>query len=505
MKVPDENPGADLAPAQARGADALLVNGPGARPTGLRASSVLLSRATWFVQLRWLAVLGVFGTTFAARHVLGLGVREWPLYVIACLLLASNAYFYCWARGLRAVEQEGERVRRAKVFANAQISSDLVLLTLLLHFSGGVENPFSLFFVFHMVLASILLSALASYLQATFAVALFGGMALTEYLVPELHRPLVGFLREDVSQNGLYVLSRVLVLGATLYIAVFFTSSIAHLLHQREAELQRASAQTEELVWQLAEGNVRLMSLEEKQARFMRVAAHQLRSPLAAIDSCLKLVLDGYLVSDRDRELDMVSRAHTRAQGMLTLIGELLDLARHRDAKASPDKVRPSQVDAVVKSVLNLQAHVANERSVALEVQPGLPGIWIAAAEDKVRDAVTNLVSNAIKYTPAGGQVHVRTWRQGERAWCEVKDTGIGIPDEDQDQLFQEFFRAANAKAMASQGTGLGLVIAREIVRSYGGDIEFESKVDVGTTFRFHLPVADEPTCASASPVDAAC
>ncbi len=455
------------------------------------AAQVLISRVTWFVQLRWLAVAGVFATILVARHALGLPVPGGPLYVLACLLFASNTCFHYWARRLDRIEDDALRLRKARVFANVQIGSDLVLLTLLLHFSGGVENPFSLFFVFHMVLASILLSAKDSYCQAMLALALFMTMALVGYVWPGAHVHLKGLLPGEVCRNGLYVFAHVAALGVTLFIAVFLTSSIAHRLRAREAELREAHARTERLVWSLADRNRRLQEIEERQSKFMRVVAHQLRSPLAAIDSCLKLVLDGYLKDDRERELDMVLRARTRADAMLELIGELLDLARHRDLVREEAKEPPANLDAVVESVVRLQAPVAQEKHIELTLDAKLGAVRVPLSAEKAQDAVGNLVSNAVKYTPAGGRVAVRTWREGDDAWFEVKDTGIGIPKEEQEHLFTEFFRASNAKAIEAQGTGLGLAIALEIVKQYGGDIEYESQVGAGTTFRFHVPIVD--------------
>ncbi len=242
-------------------------------------ADTLLSRTMWFVQMRWLAIIGVFAVIAAAQGVFRLSLSAAPLYACACLLLASNFVFWRWGRRVSREKEEETRSRKARRFANCQIVSDLVLLTALLHYSGGVENPFSVFFVFHMVLASILLSPLASYLHATFAIALFGGMATAEYLWPAFHHPMVGFTPVELSGDWLYVASHVAALGAALYIAVFLTSSVSAQLREREAQLHEATQRMEELVWALTDSNLRLLQLEERQSRFMRVAAHQLRSP----------------------------------------------------------------------------------------------------------------------------------------------------------------------------------------------------------------------------------
>ncbi len=186
----------------------------------------------------------------------------------------------------------------------------------------------------------------------------------------------------------------------------------------------------------------------------------------------------------------MVARSHQRAESMLELISELLDLAHHRNAKPEEEAEEPAELEAVVRETVELHRATAEEKNMKLEWRAEAPGAKVPAGAAAVRDVVSNLVSNAVKYTPEGGKVSVRTWIDDDRVWFEVQDTGIGIPKEEQYQLFHEFFRATNAKEVQVHGTGLGLVIAREVVTKHGGDMEFESEEGVGTTFRFFMPLA---------------
>ena len=116
----------------------------------------------------------------------------------------------------------------------------------------------------------------------------------------------------------------------------------------------------------------------------------------------------------------------------------------------------------------------------------------IVATPDGVDRIFDNLVSNAVKYTPAGGSVSVALGTERDMARVEVADTGIGIPDESLNHLYEEFYRAPNAKAQVKEGTGLGLAICKELVTRYGGNITFHSKPGQGTTFVVTLPLATE-------------
>jgi len=132
-------------------------------------------------------------------------------------------------------------------------------------------------------------------------------------------------------------------------------------------------------------------------------------------------------------------------------------------------------------------ANLGKEIELEIDAEPG-----IATQGDPVRlgQVLDNLVSNAIKYTPNGGGVSITMTRTGETATIAVSDTGIGVPAEEQDQLFDRFFRTSNARTAGIEGTGLGLAITRRIVEAHGGTIGFESVEGTGTTFRLTLPHA---------------
>ena len=119
--------------------------------------------------------------------------------------------------------------------------------------------------------------------------------------------------------------------------------------------------------------------------------------------------------------------------------------------------------------------------------------LFVSASEEEIDRAVNNLVSNAVKYTQEGGEVAITLRAQEGSARLEVADSGIGIPEEALDHLFEEFYRAPNAKAQVKQGTGLGLVITKDIVTRYGGTIRVESAVGKGTRFTVVLPLVPDP------------
>jgi len=240
---------------------------------------------------------------------------------------------------------------------------------------------------------------------------------------------------------------------------------------------------------ELARAKEELERLDKMKSAFMLTVAHELRAPVAAIQGYLRLILDGY--ADPDKQREMLERSDQRASELLALIEDLLALARVKDA-APEEKRVPVPVGDVLKQVADLlQVEAAKKRiafSVRAEANP-----TVLATRDHIRQLWTNLISNAIRYTPEGGSVSVSLAMRDGMVEGVVEDTGIGIAAEDLPRILDEFYRTRTAKEMVSGGTGLGLPIVKRIVETYGGNISVESEVGKGSRFTFRLPLHAEP------------
>jgi signal transduction histidine kinase len=264
-------------------------------------------------------------------------------------------------------------------------------------------------------------------------------------------------------------------------------SELNEQLRAANAECKARREELERLNAELATANAKLRELEDVRAQFTLLVTHELRAPVAAIQSYLKLILDGYVPQAKTRET--LEKAERRAMEQLALISDLLELGRIGSADAR-GLVQPVQVENLLREQVDVHAASARERKITVNVSiaPDLPPVL--ANPDQIKSLWTNLISNAIKYNRDGGRVEVSLRVEGKRLVAAVSDTGIGIPPEAMARLFSEFFRADNAKAVSRLGTGLGLSIVKEIVERAGGQITVESELDKGTTFRFWLPAA---------------
>jgi signal transduction histidine kinase len=235
-----------------------------------------------------------------------------------------------------------------------------------------------------------------------------------------------------------------------------------------------------------------LEALEVSKAHFIRVVTHELRSPVTVTQSLVRGVLKGYAGELTDKQAEVFGRVSRRLDVLESLVNDLLDLAAGRVPELAEEEGPVLLNASVGRAVLLLQPR-AEEKGLdmTLRLCRDQPIVW--GTEEGLDRIFVNLVSNAVKYTPSGGTVTVSVRRVEEQAQVEVADTGIGIPEEALPHLFEEFYRAPNAKALDEVGTGLGLAIVNDLVERYGGRIDVESTVKRGTTFTVTFPVYRRP------------
>jgi len=264
-------------------------------------------------------------------------------------------------------------------------------------------------------------------------------------------------------------------------------SATARQFGRPEIDLLQGLAELGGAAIEAARGLQDLERLEAEKSQFIRVTTHELRSPVTVSQSLVRTVLKGYAGPLTDKQRDVFGRIGRQLDSLESLINDLLDLAASR-APGLTGGAEPVVLNASVgRAVLLLQPR-AEEKEVALKLQPCREKLAVWANEDGLDRIFVNLVGNAVKYTPSGGQIIVSLERKGGEIQVAVADTGIGIPEEAIPHLFEEFYRAPNARKLNAVGTGLGLAIVKELVDCYGGRISVESKLGAGTTFTVILP-----------------
>jgi signal transduction histidine kinase len=223
---------------------------------------------------------------------------------------------------------------------------------------------------------------------------------------------------------------------------------------------------------------------------FISMVAHEIKSPLAAIEGQLSAVLSGICGTDRDQEHATLERSLLRARALRTLINDLLNLTAMDTGNFT---IRRSRLDLrpIVESVVDNLKERAAEKEITLTLDYNKEaGCTVVADKDSVEMIITNLVDNAVKYTPPRGHVRVTVADSRSHVKITVQDDGIGMSPGEQQHVFEEFYRAKNELAIHVPGTGLGLTLVKRLVEMHDGKIAVASESGKGSTFSVSLPAA---------------
>ncbi len=232
-----------------------------------------------------------------------------------------------------------------------------------------------------------------------------------------------------------------------------------------------------------------LQNAERARALFVRTVTHELRAPVSGAQSLLRVMVRGMTGELTRQQREILDRVETRLDNLMELVNDLLALAASKTVELQ-EAPRAIPVQESVQHAIDLASQLAGEKQVRLTFEAPAEAIQVRATPDGLAQIFGNLVGNAVKYTPQGGRVTVQVGRQPAGVVVTVADTGMGIPAEDLPHLWEEFFRAGNAKRSGIEGTGLGLSIVKRLVETYEGMISVQSAEGKGTTFTVSLPIA---------------
>jgi signal transduction histidine kinase len=422
--------------------------------------------AYWLIRLRWFAILGILIAYYIAKHLLHITISDLPIYSIIAFLILLNVLSFSFLKYLQK-SQVRKSLKNVKRIINFQISTDLIVLTILLHFSGGVENPFIIYYIFHMIIGSIMLSTKESFLQTSFALLLLGSMTFLEYSGIIKHFPLQGFITSNMYNNLTYLASTGFIFISTSYFVVYITRNIIKQSEKHEAAYLKA--------------NAKLKQRDKVKNEYVMRITHDIKGHITAIQSCISVLNEKLTGPLNPQQEDFVSRAHKRIQILNKFISDLLSITNRRLLLQSEKKY--FSLKNSLEEIIKMAENSAQEKNISIikNIDPSIENIY--GEPSSIEEVLSNLIQNAIKYSPADKIVLINVKDKQENVLIEVIDNGVGIPEYEIPYIFNEFYRASNVKTNIKDGTGLGLAISKHIVEDHGGKIWVESIVNFGTTF----------------------
>jgi signal transduction histidine kinase len=260
-------------------------------------------------------------------------------------------------------------------------------------------------------------------------------------------------------------------------------------LYRELGDLSRAlEEKVAQRTTELEEANRRLQEMDRLKSDFVSTVSHELRTPLTSIRSLSESLLAARDMS-RDRQEQLLAIITQESQRLSRMINQLLDLSRI-EAGRMEWRLENLELAEVVAHAVRANRSLFDEKGIALVVATADGRPQVLADRDKIIQVLTNLLSNAAKFTPAGGRVEIRAFREDAWAVVEVEDSGVGIPQDQIDTIFEKFRQVGDTLTAKPEGAGLGLPISREIVLAHGGSLTARSAPVQGSCFRMTLPLA---------------
>lgn len=233
-----------------------------------------------------------------------------------------------------------------------------------------------------------------------------------------------------------------------------------------------------------------VMKLNQMKSEFVSVASHQLRTPLSAIKWETELLLSDFRKKNIDKkQLRNIENINLLSLKMTRLVNDLLDVARIDQNSLIINKV-PVDMELIIKKMIRELSAVVKSKQIEIVFKTSKANQWAFADPEKLQIVIENMLNNSIKYTVNHGKIELKLIKKKSMLIFSIKDNGVGIPLEQHSRIFDKFFRSDNIVKYQTEGTGLGLYIAKNIIEQMGGRVWFESAEGVGSIFSFSIPIA---------------
>lgn len=440
--------------------------------------SLIKKNNEWLIRLRFYAVGMLLASLPGAMIFLHLSrIQIFSILIICVTILSYNVLIKKIVSNYDSAEGNINSIHISLL----QIILDLFQLSILIYLTGGVESPIFVFLVFHIIIGSILLPVSIVLVIAFFVSAGFTALIFLEYFGYIPHQQLVGLYGVSVYDKIEYIIIYLIVFNLFVFVSIYLTHKIASQLFQRESDLKDALEKIKEA--------------EKAKQKYVVGVVHELKTPIVAIQSMLDLVLMKYVGPVSSEVEEKLIRARVRSVESIRIINDILKISKLKLL----DKVNKDPVDtaAILNSIIEGLTPTCEVKKIQISfIDKRNKQLTVEGDKHLLELAFSNLMGNAVKYTPEGGKIEVLLDETDKNQVIEISDTGIGIPEQDVASIFNEFYRASNLKKVNIEGTGMGLSVVKTIINQHNGHIYAESPSKLadgthkGAGFKVLLPLS---------------
>lgn len=426
--------------------------------------SALKRRNLFFINFRFIAIAMLMSFNFLYESIVDIHLNSFQHYSIGIatiLLLIYNILLLSVRKRIKNERGSFNPLHLSLV----QILVDLFLLTFLIVITGGIESPLYLFYIFHLIIGSLILPGIVIYSIAFIILITMYTLTYLQYhqIIP--HYCLEGVYKVELYNNPVYVITTLIFFSIMLLVSVFLTNRIAFQLYFQERKLVEALN--------------KINSSELKKQKYIMGVVHEIKSPIAATKSIISLITEGFLGDVSSKIEAKLNRANVRISDSLEMINNILRISRLR--LLNEKTTENVDINEIINEIIDLNSDTLIKKNINLNYSSP-PKIKIIKG-DKVliKMALSNLINNAIKYTQEDGKVVLKVKNCTESLSLSISDNGIGIPKDEMSKVFENYYRAGNISENNQEGSGVGLSLVKEIIQQHRGTISVESPSPIGT------------------------
>lgn len=435
-------------------------------------------RNLWFIKLRYIVVVMLSAFLIITIFIFKINYTETQI-IAGVIIIASILFYNVILHRLRKYVKFDVNKFNPLSLSLFQIILDLIALLLLVHYTGGIESPLYMNFVFLVIIGSLILPGTLVYTMAAVFILAFATLTMLEHYQMIPHYSINGLLATPLYNNAHYVGAFLFTFAFVTFVSVYLANGMARQLYKREKDL--------------VDSMKKLNAAEKEKQKYIMGIVHEIKTPIVAVSSYIDIILQKFLGPIDETVEEKLVRAKNRTDEAVQMINDVLNVSK----LTLYDQYDEEEIDIfeIVSGVIKRRKASADAHLIRLHLLDKREKKENYRGDKFLLDiAISNLIGNSIKYGVDSGNVEVTITSDKNNLYVEVCDDGVGIPKDELPKIFKEFYRAHNVKKIVSEGSGLGLSVVKRIVERHGGTIKAESPSRMatrdhpGTCFTIQFP-----------------
>ena len=436
-------------------------------------------RNLWFIKLRYLFILALFLFLTIGEYFLKFNLSSTQTTAVVSMMVTIffyNIFIY------KIRDHIGNTPGKFNCLHLSLIQSllDLTMLMLLVYFTGIIDSPFFMFFIFQMIIGSLILPGYVVYFIAVAVIAVFSVMIFMQHLSLLPSHIIIGLYPGGITHPLSYDFFFIMLFSMVLLFSVYIANKIARQIYQQEQNLR--------------ESLIQLNKAEIAKQHYIIGVVHELKTPIAAVKSILDLVLHDFVGPVGTEVKEKLTRAGIRTDEGINLINNILRLSKLKLLDIT--STEEINLDQLIQELITKKTELAFSKGISFSFCDNRKEERCINGDKILLElALSNIVANSIKYIGFDGNIEIElNDTDTEHIEISICDDGIGIPGKDIDRIFDQFYRASNVKKERYEGSGLGLSVVKEIIERHNGIIKVSSPSKLskegkpGTVFIVQLP-----------------